>query len=327
MSYTHATIPSDTDSTLPQAHQPGESAAATLTRAIVTHLEPHLWVPDLGWDTNGMIATARITIAAAAVRVPVTLTWRAAQFTLTIDGRRDPLHHSRLAHRAEYLATLSTDSTATTLAELVDQQIAERLAATIVYAGLHIACERVGADPALLAYQCAQCGDIDFTAAAGGETTIDRHRCPVCRGVTAPLAPVTVSTPRARRHRRPRPAQEELLDVHALPVSCVQQHHGPLADWPQHRLLQQITQDRFTTWQDALYEVTVDEHGNHHTTPADPRDTELIEQLRTAGLVNVRLWLFADVDGHYRETRPLSLSRAGWTLLRRWADLRAPTAR
>jgi len=327
MSYTHATIPPDTDSTLSKAHKPGESVPATLTRAVVTYLDSQVWVPAFGWDTNGVIATASITIAAAAVRVPVTLTWRAGQFTLTIDGRRDPLHHSRLAHRAEYLATLSTDSTATTLAELAEQQIAERLAATIVYGGLHVACERAGADPALLAYQCAQCGEIDFTAAAGGDTTIDRHRCPVCRGVTAPSAPATVSTPRARRRRRPRPVQEELLDAHALPVSRVQQHHGPLADWPQHRLLQQITQDLFTTWQDTLYQVTVDQHGNHHTAPADPRDAELIGQLRTAGLVNVGLWLFADVDGYYRETRPLSLSRAGWTVLRRWTDLRATTTR
>jgi len=326
MSYTHATVPPDTDSTLPQAHQPGESAAATLTRAVVAHLAPQLWVPALDWNTNGMIATARITIAAAGTRVPVALTWRAGQFTLTIDDRRDPLHHSRLAHRVEHLATLVTDTTATTVAELAAQQVAQRLAATIVYGGLHVACERSGADPALLAHQCAQCGDIDFTA-AGGDTTLAGHRCPACRGLTTPPVPVAASKPRTRRHRRPQPVQEELLDTQALPVSRAQQHHGPLADWPLHRLLQQITQDRFTTWHDALYEVTVDQNGHHHTIPADPRDAELISRLRHAGLVTVGLWLFADVDGHSRETHPLDLSRAGWTVLRRWAALRATTTR
>ncbi|MEO6088719.1 MAG: hypothetical protein ABIQ18_36975 [Umezawaea sp.] len=327
MSYTHATIPPDTNSTLPTTHQPGEPTAATLTRAVVMHLVPELWVPALDWDTNETIATARITIAAAGVRVPVALTWRAGQFTLTLDGHRDPLHHSQLAHRAEHLATLVTDTAAATVAELAEQQVAQRLAATIVYGGLHVVRERSGADLALLAYQCAQCGDVDFTAAAGGETTLQGHRCPVCRGVTMPPAPATKSRPHVRRRRRPRPVQEELLDARTLSVFRAQQHHGPLADWPLHRLLQQVTQDRFTTWQNDLYEVTVDEHGYHHTVQPDPRDAELIGRLRTAGLVNVGLWLFADVDGQSCETRPLSLSRDGWTVLRRWTALRATTNR
>lgn len=327
MSYTHAAVPPDTDSTLPHAHQPGESAAATLTRAVVAHLASQVWVPTLGWETNGVIATARITIAAAGIRVPVALTWRAGQFTLTIDDRRDPLRHSQLAHRAEHLAGLVIDTTATTVADLAAQRVAERLADTIVYGGLYIACERSGADPDLLIHQCAQCGDIDFTAAAGGETTLAGHRCPVCRGLTTPPASIAASTPRTRRRRRPQPVQEELFDAQVLPVSRAQQHHGPLADWPPHRLLQQITQDRFTTWDGVLYEVTVDENGQHHTVPAVPRDAELIGRLRAVGLVNVGLWLFADVDGHIRETRPLSLSSDGWTALRRWAALRATTTR
>ncbi|WNV83141.1 hypothetical protein [Umezawaea sp. Da 62-37] len=293
----------------------------------MAHLAPQIWIPTLDWDTNGVTATARITIAAASVRIPVALGWRAGQFTLTIDGRRDPLQHSRLAHRAEHLATLAVDTIPTTAADLAEQQVAERLAATIVYGGQHVVCERSGADRALLAHQCAQCADIDFTAAAGGDTTIENHRCPVCHGVTAPPEPTTATRSRVRRRRRLRSIQQELLDAEALPVSRAQQHQGPLADWPMHRLLQQITQDRFTTWQDDLYQVTVDNNGYHHTGPADPRDAELIDRLRRAGLVVRGLWLFADVDGHCRETHRLDLSRDGWKVLRRWAVLHATATR
>jgi hypothetical protein len=43
--------------------------------------------------------------------------------------------------------------------------------------------------------------------------------------------------------------------------------------------------------------------------------------------VNVGLWLFADVDGRSRETHRLDLSRAGWTVLRRWTVLHATMTR
>lgn len=327
MSYIHATVPPDTDSELPTAHQPGEPAAATLARAIAANLADQIWVPTLGWETNGATATARITLAAAGARVPAALNWRAGQFTLTIDGRRDPLRHSGLADRAEYLATLVTDTTAATADQLAEQRVAERLAATIVYAGLYAAAERAGADPDLLPHQCAQCADVDFTAAAGGPTHLEGHRCPVCRGVAEPPEPPAApGGRRPRRRRRPRPVQEDLLDAQVLPASRAQQHRGRLADWPLHRLLQQVTQDRFTTWKGDLYEVTVDDRGHHRAGPPDPRDAELIGQLRRAGLVHIGLWLFADVDGQSRETHRLDLSRDGWKLLRRWTVLHATSA-
>lgn len=330
MSYHHAIIPPDTDSTLPEAHQPGEPAATTLTRAVVAHLSAQVLVPVVDWDTNGVTAAARITIAAAGVRVPIALTWRAGRFTLTIDGRRDPLHHSRLAHRAEFLATLVTDTAAGVVAELAGQQVAERLAATIVYGGLHVACERSGADPALLPHQCAQCGDVDFAAASGGETMLVGHRCPVCRSDAASPAQPTKSVPGPgrpagrRRRRRPRPVQEELLDGQVLPVTRAQQHHGPLADWPVHRLLQEVTQDRFTTWRGDLYAVVLDDRGHHRAVSPDPRDAKLIGLLRRAGLVDIGLWLFADVDGQSCETHRLEPSREGWRVLRRWSALHTP---
>ncbi|MCP2097491.1 MULTISPECIES: hypothetical protein [Actinosynnema] len=330
MTYARTTVPSDTGSTLPEAHQPGESAAATLSRAVVAHLTPQVWVPTIDWDTNGLTATARITLAAAGVRVPVTLDWRADQFTLSIDGRRDPLRHSRLAHRAGHLATLVTDTTAEVVAELAEQQVAERLAATIIYGGLHVVCERRGADPTLLSHQCAQCGDVDFTAAAGGEITLVNHRCPVCRNGAAPSAPpappASGAGHRARRRRRQQSLQEELLDAGTLPVSRARPHQGPLADWPVHRLLQQVTQDRFTVWGGDLYEVLVDDHGYQRAVRPHPRDAELIRRLRHAGLVYVGLWLFADVDSRSCETHRLDLTRDGWRVLRRWTALHTSTA-
>lgn len=320
MSYAHATVPPDTNSELPGAHQPGEPAAATLARAIVAHLAEKVWVPDLGWESNGVTATARLTVAAAGTRIPVMLSWRAGQFTLVIDGRRDPLRHGGLAHRAEHLATLVADTTAVTAEQLAEQHVAERLAATIAYAGTFAACERTGAELDLLTYQCAQCGDVDFTAAAGGPTHLASHRCPVCRGVVAPAAPAAPALVwRPRPRHRPRSVQQELLDAQALPVSQAQQHYGPLADWPPHRLLQQITQGRFTVWRENVYEVV--EGHRHHTIPPDPDDTALIGRLRRAGLVRVGLWFFADVDGQSRETHLLDLTRDGWRVFRRWTLL------
>ncbi|UUV32104.1 hypothetical protein NQK81_01265 [Amycolatopsis roodepoortensis] len=321
MSYLHATVPASTTSELAPVHQPGEPTAATLSRAIVAHLAPQAWIPQLGWETNGVTAAARITLAAAGARVPTVLSWRAGQFTLSIDGRRDPLRHSGLAHRADHLATLVSDITMSTVEHLEEQHVAERLAATIAYAGIYAAGERAGADRDLLPYQCAQCGDADFTAAAGGPTHLEDHRCPVCRGTAPqPEPPVPAPARRQPRRRRPRPVQEALLDTQAVPASKNQPHSGPLADWPQHRLLQQITRNRFAIWRGDLYELVADGR-NHRAVRPDPRDAELISQLRRAGLVCVGLWLFADVDGDSRETHRLDLTRDGWRVLRRWRAL------
>ncbi|HET6285755.1 MAG TPA: hypothetical protein VFG15_03255 [Amycolatopsis sp.] len=326
MSYTHALLPTDPAGALTTDYRRGEPAAATLVRAVAAHLAPQAWIPDLVWESNGVTAAARLTLAAAGARVPVVLSWRAGRFTMSIDGRRDPLRHSGLAHRAEHLAALVTDTSAETIEQLAELEVAERLAATIAYAGTYAAGERAGADPDLLRYQCAHCGDADFTAAAGGPTHLKDHRCPVCRGAVPlpePPAPGPGRQPR-RRRRRLRLVQEALLDTDSLPIHKAQPHCGPLAGWPQHRLLQQITQDRFTTWRGELYEVVAD--GRHlRAVPTAPRDAELVGQLRRAGLVAVGYWLFVDIGAEHRETHRLVLTRDGWRALLRWNSLCSPS--
>lgn len=278
-----------------------------------------------GLEEQRGTATARITIAAAVARIPITLRWRAGQFTLAIDGHRDPLRHSDLAHRAEHLATLAADTSRATAERLAEQQVAERLSATILYGGVYAAGKRAGADPVMLRHQCAQCGEVDFTAASGGPSQLENHRCPHCRGVATAPRPALPVTARRPRRRRPQSVQEVLLAAEDLSTVTVRSYDGPLADWPLHRLLQQVAQERFTVWRGNLYEVVRDDH-HHRAVPPDPRDTELIGQLRRAGLVCIGLWLFAVIDGQSRETDRLTLSRNGRKVLRRWSFLHS-TAR
>jgi hypothetical protein len=326
VSYIHATIASEVDSELSREYQPGEPAAFTLARAIAAHLADQMWLRAVELDTNGTVADVSIVLGVAGQRIAGSMLWRAGQFFLYVGGERDSLRHSQLAHRAEYLATLITDTAEATIAELADQKVAERLAGTIRYAGELLAYERAGTDHEHGRYRCAQCGHLD-DAAAGLPTQLVGFRCPVCRGEATEHPPTTLP-PKPRRRRRRRAPQGELITKADLPDLGRLETRGPLATWPVHRLLQDIANERYTSWKGEVYEVVTVEGRQCARTP-DPHTLNLIAQLREARLVHVSYWLFADVDGQQRETNRLAVSKQGWRALRRWALLGAasePTA-
>lgn len=322
MSYIHATLASEVDSALSREYQPGEPAAFTLARAIAARLADRMWVRAVELDTNGTVADVSIVLGVAGQRVTGSLIWRARQFFLYVGGERDPLRHSQLAHRADYLATLITKTDEATIAELADQQVAERLAGTIRYAGEWLAYERAGTNAERAQYQCAECGHLD-DAAAGLPTRLVGFRCPVCRGEATEHPPTTLPPKRRRRRRAP---QGELISRVALREPRRPEPWRSQAAWPIHRLLHDISYERYTTWQGEVYEVVLGADGLQHARTPDPHVLDLIAQLRAARLVEVSYWLFAEVDGCQRETKRLAVSRRGGQALRRWALLGAGTA-
>lgn len=321
-SYITATIPSEVDSQLSHDYQPGEPVAFTLARAVTAHLADQMWVRAVELDTNGTVADVSIVTGVAGQRITGSLIWRAGQFCLYVGGERDPLRHSRLAHRAEYLSTLIGQTDEATLAGLAEQEVAERLAATIRYAGEWLAYERAGTDAEHGRLQCAQCGHLD-DAAAGLPTQLVGFRCPVCRGEATEHPPTTLPL---KRRRRPRAPQGELITRADLREPRTPEPWVLHASWPIHRLLHDISYERYTTWQGEVYEVVPGADGLQHTRTPDPHVLELIAQLRAARLVEVSYWLFAEVQGRQRETTRLAVSRRGGQALRRWALLGAATA-
>lgn len=322
--YADAVLPDDlTTKELSRHHEPDELPALTLARAIAATAAQSMWLRDINVERHAAAAiTVYVHLGAAGQRVQPVLRWARDTFEMRFEGIGDPLHRSRLERRRHHLARLAHPDSTDLLADLAQDQAAERLAESIVYACVGIAAERAHREPSDLEHLCAACGKWDG-ASWGEASPLIGFRCGPCRGIPDPPAPPAKPAKPAAPRRRPRRKPAEQL---ALVVVDDLPHDAPTigspgARWRPHELLLAVEREAVATVGGRRWVHVVD----NVATPVDGRDADLLEQMLTAG----QLYHHGErtrrrADGVREDLGRWRLTQETTAMLRRWDQLHRP---